>query len=87
MLYTGGNILTCNDLVNELESCEAWLTAKLVQFVFQDDLNLHNLLVGTHGTLMYDHWWRLIIAHLVVFLHACLCTEILQTEAHITAMC
>jgi hypothetical protein len=27
---------------------------------------------------MHGHWWRLIVAHLIILLHARLCTEILQ---------
>jgi ABC-type multidrug transport system fused ATPase/permease subunit len=82
----GANItLTCNDIVNKLESSKAWLTAELVQLVVQDNLYLHNLLFVTHCTLMYKYWWWLVIAHLVILLHARLCTEILQTETYIPA--
>jgi hypothetical protein len=34
---------------------------------------------------MYDYGGRLVIAHLVILLHARLCTEILRTEADIPA--
>jgi len=69
---------TCVDLVNKLEGCKTRLTTQLVQPVIQKDLHLHNLLIVTHCTLMHGHWWRLIVAHLIILLHARLCTEILQ---------
>ena len=72
---------TCIDLVNKLEGCKTWLTTQLVQPVVQNDLHLHNLLIVTHCTLMHGYWWWLVVAHLIILLHACLCTEILQTMA------
>jgi hypothetical protein len=75
--------LTSINLVNEFESCKAWLTAELVQLVVQDNFHLYNLLVIAHCTLMHGHWWGLVIAHLVILLHACLCAKILWMEADI----
>lgn len=72
---------TCIDLVDKLEGCKTRLTTQLVQPVVQHDLHLHNLLIVTHCTLMHGYWWWLIVAHLIILLHACLCTEILHTVA------
>jgi hypothetical protein len=32
---------------------------------------------------MHHYWWGLVIAHMVILLHARLCAEILWTEVHI----